>query len=150
MKALLWREETLGAQFDEADIPADMLAEAQGYRAKLVEQAVEQDDEALEAYLGGEEPDEATLKRCLRKGTVAGALIPVLCGSAFKNKGVQPLLDAVVEYLPSPIDVTAIKGVKMNSDEPVVRKCSDDEPFAGLAFKIMSDPFVGSLTFVRA
>ena len=127
-----------------------MLAEAQSYRAKLVEQAVEQDDDALEAYLGGEEPDEATLKRCIRKGTIAGALVPVLCGSAFKNKGVQPLLDAVVEYLPSPIDVAAINGVKMGSDEPVVRRCSDDEPFSGLAFKIMSDPFVGSLTFVRA
>ncbi len=149
MKALKWRDETLGAEFDVVDIPADMLAEAQEYRAKLVEQAVEQDDDVLEAYLGGEEPDEATLKRCIRKGTIAGTLIPVLCGSAFKNKGVQPLLDAVVDYLPSPIDVAAIKGVKMNSDEPVVRKCSDDEPFAGLAFKIMSDPFVGSLTFIR-
>jgi elongation factor G len=150
MKALRWRDETLGAEFDLVDIPADMLDEAQTYRATLVEQAVEQDDDALAAYLDGEEPDEATLKRCIRKGTIAGTLIPVLCGSAFKNKGVQPLLDAVVEYLPSPIDVAAINGVKMNSDEPVVRKCSDDEPFAALAFKIMSDPFVGSLTFVRA
>ncbi len=150
MKALKWRDEALGAEFDVIDIPADMLAEAQEYRAKLVEQAVEQDDDALEAYLGGEEPDEATLNRCLRKGTISGKLVPVLCGSAFKNKGVQPLLDAVVEYLPSPIDVAAINGVKMGSDEPIVRKCSDDEPFSGLAFKIMSDPFVGSLTFVRA
>jgi elongation factor G len=149
MKALKWRDETLGAEFDVVDIPADMLAEAQEYRAKLAEQAVEQDDDALEAYLGGEEPDEATLKRCIRKGTIAGVLVPILCGSAFKNKGVQPLLDAVVEYLPSPIDVAAIKGVKMGSDEPIVRKCSDDEPFSGLAFKIMTDPFVGSLTFVR-
>jgi elongation factor G len=149
MKALKWRDETLGAEFEEVDIPPDMAAEAQSYRAKLVEQAVEQDDDVLEAYLGGEEPDEATLKRCIRKGTIAGTLIPVLCGSAFKNKGVQPLLDAVVEYLPSPMDVAAIKGVKMGTDEPVVRKCSDDEPFAGLAFKIMSDPFVGSLTFIR-
>jgi elongation factor G len=149
MKALKWHDETLGAEFDVVDIPADMLAEAQTYRAKLVEQAVEQDDDALEAYLGGEEPDEATLKRCIRKGTIAGTLIPILCGSAFKNKGVQPLLDAVVDYLPSPIDVAAINGVKMNSNEPVVRKCSDDEPFAALAFKIMSDPFVGSLTFIR-
>jgi elongation factor G len=149
MKALKWRDETLGAEFEEVDIPPEMAAEAQSYRAKLVEQAVEQDDDVLEAYLGGEEPDEATLKRCIRKGTIAGTLIPVLCGSAFKNKGVQPLLDAVVEYLPSPMDVAAIKGVKMGTDEPVVRKCSDDEPFAGLAFKIMSDPFVGSLTFIR-
>jgi elongation factor G len=150
MKALKWHDEALGAEFDVVDIPADMAAEAANYRSKLVEQAVEQDDDALEAYLGGEEPDEATLKRCIRKGTIAGTLVPVLCGSAFKNKGVQPLLDAVVEYLPSPIDVAAIKGVKMGSDEPIVRKCSDDEPFSGLAFKIMSDPFVGSLTFVRA
>jgi elongation factor G len=149
MKALIWRDETLGAEFDMIDIPADLQAEAESYRAKLVEQAVEQDDDALEAYLGGDEPDEETLKRCIRKGTIAGTLVPVLCGSAFKNKGVQPLLDAVVEYLPSPIDVAAIKGVKMGSDEPIVRKCSDDEPFSGLAFKIMSDPFVGSLTFVR-
>jgi elongation factor G len=150
MKALRWRDETLGAEFDVVDIPDDMLAEAQSYRAKLVEQAVEQDDDALEAYLGGEEPDEETLKRCLRKGTIAGTLVPVLCGSAFKNKGVQPLLDAVVEFLPAPTDVAAINGVKMGSDEAIVRKCSDDEPFSGLAFKIMSDPFVGSLTFVRA
>ncbi|MBV9552910.1 MAG: elongation factor G [Alphaproteobacteria bacterium] len=149
MKALKWRDETLGAEFDVAEIPAELEADAKSYRAKLVEQAVEQDDDVLEAYLGGEEPDEATLKRCIRKGTVSGALVPVLCGSAFKNKGVQPLLDAVVEYLPSPIDVAAIKGVRMGSDEPVVRKCSDEEPFSGLAFKIMSDPFVGSLTFVR-
>ena len=149
MKALKWRDETLGAEFDVVDIPADMEAEAQAYRSKLVEQAVEQDDDALEAYLGGDEPDEETLNRCLRKGTVSGTLVPVLCGSAFKNKGVQPLLDAVVEYLPSPTDVAAIKGIKMGSDEPIVRKCSDDEPFSGLAFKIMSDPFVGSLTFVR-
>jgi elongation factor G len=149
MKALKWHDETLGAEFDEVDVPADMLAEAQTYRAKLVEQAIEHDDTALEAYLGGEEPDEATLKLCIRKGTIAGKLVPILCGSAFKNKGVQPLLDAVVDYLPSPIDVTAIKGVKMGTNEPVVRRCSDDEPFAGLAFKIMSDPFVGSLTFIR-
>ena len=120
-----------------------------GFRAKLVEAAVEQDDAALEAYLGGEEPSEEVLKRCIRKGTIGGAFVPVLCGSAFKNKGVQPLLDAVVDYLPAPTDVAAIKGVKMGSNEPVVRRCSDDEPFAGLAFKIMSDPFVGSLTFVR-
>ena len=149
MKALKWRDETLGAEFDLSDIPADMLAEAQEYRAKLVEQAVEQDDDALEAYLGGEEADQETLKRCIRKGAIAGKLVPILCGSAFKNKGVQPLLDAVVDYLPSPMDVTAINGVKMGTDEPVVRKASDDEPFAALAFKIMSDPFVGSLTFIR-
>jgi elongation factor G len=149
LRAIKWREETLGAQFDIVDVPREMAAEAKALRAKLVEAAVEQDDVALEDYLGGKDPDEATLKRCIRTGTLGGAFVPVLCGSAFKNKGIQPLLDAVVDYLPSPIDVAAIKGVKMGSIETVVRRCSDDEPFAGLAFKIMSDPFVGSLTFVR-
>jgi elongation factor G len=149
MQALKWRDETLGAEFDVVEIPADMKEAADAARHELVELAVEQDDTALEAYLGGEEPSAATLKRCIRKGTIAGAFVPVLCGSAFKNKGVQPLLDAVVDFLPAPTDVAAIKGVKMGSDEVVVRRASDDEPFAGLAFKIMSDPFVGSLTFVR-
>jgi elongation factor G len=149
MTAITWREETLGAQFDIADIPAAMAAEARAFRAKLVESAVEQDDQALEAYLGGEEPSEETLRRCIRKGTIAAAFVPVVCGAAFKNKGVQPLLDAIVAYLPSPADVAAIKGVKAGTNEPVVRRCSDDEPFSALAFKIMSDPFVGSLTFVR-
>jgi elongation factor G len=149
MKAIIWQEETLGAKFDVTEIPAEYAEKAAEYRSKLVESAVEMDDAALEAYLGGEEPDEATLIKCIRKGTVAFKFVPVLCGSAFKNKGVQPLLDAVVDYLPSPADVEAIKGVKMGSEEEVTRKCSDDEPFAGLAFKIMTDPFVGSLTFVR-
>jgi elongation factor G len=149
MKALKWRDETLGAEFDEVEIPAEMKAAAEAAHHELVELAVEQDDTALEAYLGGEEPDVETLKRCIRKGTIAAAFVPVLCGSAFKNKGVQPLLDAVVDYLPAPTDVAAVEGVKMGSDEVVVRRCSDDEPFAGLAFKIMSDPFVGSLTFIR-
>jgi elongation factor G len=149
MKAIKWHEETLGAKFDVIDIPAEFAATAAEHRARLVELAVEQDDKVLEAYLGGEEPDAETLKRCIRKGTISYAFVPVLCGSAFKNKGVQPLLDAVVDFLPAPTDVAAIKGVKMGSNEPVVRKCSDDEPFAGLAFKIMTDPFVGSLTFAR-
>ncbi|HZS82162.1 MAG TPA: elongation factor G [Stellaceae bacterium] len=149
MKAVKWRDETLGAQFDVVEIPAELSEKAKEYRQKLVETAVEQDDAALEAYLGGEEPSEETLKRCIRKGTVAFKFVPVLCGSAFKNKGVQPLLDAVVDFLPAPTDVAAIRGVKMGTDEEIVRKCSDDEPFAGLAFKIMTDPFVGSLTFVR-
>jgi elongation factor G len=149
MKAITWKDEALGAQFDITEIPADMAAQAAEYRSKLVESAVEQDDVALEAYLGGEEPDIATLKRCIRKGTVTSKFVPVICGSAFKNKGVQPLLDAVVDYLPAPTDVPAINGVKVGSDEPVIRRSSDDEPFSGLAFKIMTDPFVGSLTFVR-
>jgi elongation factor G len=149
MKAIKWKDETLGAQFDVTEIPAEMAAQAAEYRSKLVESAVEQDDVALEAYLGGTEPDVETLKRCIRKGTVTSKFVPVICGSAFKNKGVQPLLDAVVDFLPAPTDVPAINGVKVGSDEPVVRRSSDDEPFSGLAFKIMTDPFVGSLTFVR-
>jgi elongation factor G len=149
MKGIKWHDENLGAQFDIGEIPADMAEKAAEYRKKLVELAVEQDDVALEAYLGGAEPDEETLKRCIRKGTVAFKFVPVTCGSAFKNKGVQPLLDAVVDFLPAPTDVAAIRGIKMGSDEEVIRKSSDDEPFAGLAFKIMTDPFVGSLTFVR-
>src|SRR5208283_5672063 len=114
------------------EIPPEMEAEARTFRARLVEAAVEQDDAALEAYLGGEEPSEETIKRCIRKGTIGGAFVPVLCGSAFKNKGVQPLLDAVVAYLPAPTDVAAINGIRVGSKEPVVRRCSDDEPFAGL------------------
>jgi elongation factor G len=149
MRAIRWQEETLGAKFDIVEIPAELAAEAAEHRAKLVELAVEQDDHVLEKYLAGEEPDADTLRRCIRKGTTAYAFVPVLCGSAFKNKGVQPLLDAVIDYLPAPTDVAGIKGVKMGSDEPIVRHASDDEPFAGLAFKIMTDPFVGSLTFVR-
>jgi elongation factor G len=149
MRAIKWREETLGAQFDIVEIPPEMMAEAKVFRSRLVEAAVEQDDAALEAYLAGEEPDEETLQRCIRSGTISAAFVPVLCGSAFKNKGVQPLLDAVVAYLPAPTDVAAIKGARMGTNQQVVRHSSDDEPFAGLAFKIMSDPFVGSLTFVR-
>jgi elongation factor G len=149
MKALKWVDETLGAKFDVIDIPADMAKQAAEYRHKLLEMAIEQDDAALEAYLAGKEPDEATLIKCIRKGTVTFSFVPVICGSAFKNKGVQPLLDAVVDYLPAPTDIAAIKGVKMGTDEPIERHASDDEPFAALAFKIMTDPFVGSLTFVR-
>src|SRR5438552_10854909 len=149
MNAVKWRDETLGAEFDVVEIPEDMRAAADAAHHELVELAVEQDDAALEAYLGGEEPDVETLKRCIRKGTVTAASVPVPCGSALKNKGVQPLLDALVDSLPAPTDVAAVEGIKMGTDEVVVRRCSDDEPFAGLAFKIMSDPFVGSLTFVR-
>src|SRR5579863_9490377 len=149
MKAIIWQEETLGAKFDTVDIPAELADEAAAARHTMLELAVEQDDAALEAYLAGKEPDAETLKRCIRKGTISYAFVPVICGSAFKNKGVQPLLDAVVDFLPAPTDVAAVEGLKMGSDEKVVRKCSDDEPFAGLAFKIMTDPFVGSLTFVR-
>jgi elongation factor G len=149
MKGIIWKDETLGAEFVTGDIPAELADQAAEYRHMLLELAVEQDDAAMEAYLEGNEPDAETLKRCIRKGTLAGAFVPVLCGSAFKNKGVQPMLDAVVDFLPAPTDVPAIQGVKPGTDEPVSRKSSDDEPFAGLAFKIMTDPFVGSLTFVR-
>ena len=150
MKAVVWQAEDLGAKFEYQDIPADLADKAEEYRNTLVELAVEQDDDAMEAYLeSGEAPDDETLYRCIRKGTVNFQFVPVLCGSAFKNKGVQPLLDAVVRYLPAPTDVASIRGVKMGSEDEIIRKSSDDEPFSALAFKIMSDPFVGSLTFVR-
>ncbi len=149
MQAIIWKDESLGAEFEYTDIPADLHEQAVEYREKLIELAVEQDDDAMEAYLEGNEPDEETLKKCIRRGTVNSEFVPVLCGSAFKNKGVQPLLDSVVEFLPSPTDVAAIKGVKADSDEEIERSNSDDEPFAALAFKIMNDPFVGSLTFAR-
>jgi len=149
MKALRWKDETLGAEFVEEEIPENLVAQAQEYHAKLVETAVEQDDDALEAYLEGTEPDLETLKRCIRKGTVGLAFVPVLNGSAFKNKGVQPLLDAVIDYLPAPTEVAAISGHKMGSEDTVERHNSDDEPFSALAFKIMTDPFVGTLTYIR-
>jgi len=149
MKSVTWKDETLGAEYILGDIPADMKEKADEYRAKLLEAAVEMDDKALEAYLDGKEPDEATLKACIRKGTVESKFYPVICGSSFKNKGVQPLLDAVVDFLPSPADVAAVKGTSVDGKTELERKCDDSEPFSGLAFKIMTDPFVGSLTFVR-
>ena len=149
MKAFIWKDEALGAEFEEVDIPADLADQAAKYREKLVETVLDEDDIALEAYLDGQEPDEATLKKCVRSGTLTSAFVPVFLGSAFKNKGVQPLLDAVIDYLPSPTDVAAIKGVKAGTDEEIERRSSDDEPFSALAFKIMNDPFVGSLTFIR-
>jgi elongation factor G len=148
MKAIIWQDETLGAKFDIVEIPADMAEVAKAARHTMLELAVEQDDAALEAYLGGAEPDTETLQRCIRKGTINFVFVPVLCGSAFKNKGVQPLLDAVVDFLPSPLDIPPVKGVDPKGNE-VVRPADDKAPFAGLAFKIMDDPFVGSITFVR-
>src|SRR5690554_6404497 len=148
-RAIIWQDESLGAKFDYVDIPEDMADKAAEYREKLIELAVEQDDEAMEAYLEGNEPDVATLKKLIRKGTLNQSFVPVLCGSSFKNKGVQTLLDAVVDYLPSPVDVPAIKGVKPDSDEEDSRPSDDNAPFSALAFKIMNDPFVGSLTFTR-
>jgi elongation factor G len=148
MKAVVWEDEGLGAKFHDEDIPADLVDKAKEYREKMLEAAVELDDEVLSAYLDGKEPDEPTLKRMIRKAVLTGAFYPVLCGSAFKNKGVQPLLDAVVDYLPSPVDVPAIKGMDDRGEE-VVRKADDKEPLALLAFKIMDDPFVGTITFCR-
>ncbi|KTR82570.1 elongation factor G [Novosphingobium fluoreni] len=148
-RAIIWKDEALGAEFFYEEIPADMADEAAEYRMKLIELAVEQDDEAMEAYLEGNEPDVATLKKLIRKGTLGHAFVPVVCGSAFKNKGVQPLLDAVVDYLPSPLDIEDVQGVKMDSDEKDSRPPEDNAPFSALAFKVMNDPFVGSLTFIR-
>jgi len=148
MKAVVWEDESLGAKFNDIEIPADLLDQAKEYREKMIEAAVELDDDALTAFLDGKEPDEATLKRLIRKAVLTGAFYPVLCGSAFKNKGVQPLLDAVVDYLPSPLDVPAIKGTDPKGNE-VTRKADDKEPLALLAFKIMDDPFVGTITFCR-
>ena len=149
MKALRWKDESLGAEFTEEEIPADMADQAAEFRHKMLETAVEMDDAAMEAYLDGKEPSRETLIACIRKGVLGSKFVPVLCGASFKNKGIQPLLDAVVDYLPSPLDVPSVKGVKPDSDEELTRKSADDEPFSGLAFKIMTDPFVGSLTFVR-
>src|SRR5467141_65887 len=148
MKGVVWDDEGLGASFKDIDIPADLVDKAKEYREKMLEAAVELDDEVLAAYLDGKEPDEATLKRMIRKAVLTGAFFPVLCGSAFKNKGVQPLLDAVVDYLPSPVDVPAIKGIDDNGEE-VVREPKDNAPLALLGFKIMDDPFVGTITFCR-
>jgi elongation factor G len=148
MRGIVWNDESLGAKFDYVDIPADLADQAKEYREKMVEAAVELDDDALAAFLDGNEPDEATLKRLIRKAVLTGAFYPVLCGSAFKNKGVQPLLDAVVDYLPSPLDVPAIKGVDDKGND-VIRRADDKEPLALLAFKIMDDPFVGTITFCR-
>ena len=149
MKGVVWGEDTLGASFRDIDIPADLVDEAKKYHDHLVEMAVELDDDALHAYLEGHHPDEATLKRLIRKGTINSTFYPIFCGSAFKNKGVQPLLDGVLDYLPSPVDIPPIKAINVKTGEDTVRKSSDSEPLAMLAFKIMNDPFVGSLTFCR-
>ncbi|MCP4341104.1 MAG: elongation factor G [Desulfobulbaceae bacterium] len=148
-KAIIWDGEALGAEYHFEDIPADLQDKAAEYREKLIETAVELDDDLMEAYLEGKEPTVEQLKACIRKGTINMDFVPVLNGTAFKNKGVQPLLDAVVDFMPSPLDILAVQGVHPRTDEEDSRKANDDEPFSGLAFKIMNDPFVGSLTFVR-
>ncbi|MCH7807481.1 MAG: elongation factor G, partial [Proteobacteria bacterium] len=149
MKAIIWKDETLGAEFELVDIPEDLRDAAETARTEMLEIAVEEDDVLLEKYLEGEEPSEQDLKAAIRKGTISGDFVPVLNGSAFKNKGVQPLLDAVVDFLPSPLDLSPMKGTQADGEAAKERKPDDDEPFAGLAFKIMTDPFVGTLTFIR-
>jgi len=149
MKAVIWDNDNLGASFHDEEIPADLVDKANAARQYLIDNAVELDDEAMEAYLEGNEPSEETIKKCIRKAVLTGAFYPILCGSAFKNKGVQTLLDAVVDYLPSPVDIPPTPGIDFKTEEPVTRRASDDEPLSVLAFKIMDDPFVGSLTFCR-
>jgi len=149
MRAIVWEGDDKGAKFHEEEIPAPLQAKAAQFRAELIEAAVEMDDEAMGAYLDGKEPDLATLKRLIRKATVTRAFYPMLCGSAFKNKGVQPLLDAVVDYLPSPADREAFEAIDVKTDKPTVRTPVDSEPLSMLAFKIMDDPHVGSITFCR-
>ena len=149
MKAVIYTGDTADSPIEEKEIPADLQEKAAEYHNQLVEMAVEQDEAAMEDYLEGKEISEETLKKCIRKGTLSQDFVPVLCGTAFKNKGVQPLLDAVVDYLPSPMDIPAIRGVKPGTDIEEDRHPSDSEPLSALAFKIMNDPFVGSLTFTR-
>ena len=149
MKAVVWKDEKLGAEFEEIEIPEDLKESAKKYRQELVETAVEQDEKLMEEYLNGKEIDEKQLISCIRKGCLNFNFVPVLTGSAFKNKGVQLLLDAVVNFLPSPSDLGSIDGTKLNSDEKVQMKFNDSEPFSALAFKVANDPFVGTLTFIR-
>ncbi|HEY0435582.1 MAG TPA: elongation factor G [Phenylobacterium sp.] len=149
MKAVVWESEGLGANYHDEEIPADMKTMCDEARHYMIENSVELDDEAMEAYLSGEEPSEEVIKKCIKKAVLTGAFYPILAGSAFKNKGVQPLLDAVVDYLPSPVDIPPTKGIDFKTEEEVERRPLDTEPLSMLAFKIMDDPFVGSLTFCR-
>ena len=149
MKAQVWKNEALGAEWEYKEIPDDLKEISQKYRTELVEMAVEQDEKLMEAYLNGDEIKEEDLIKCIRKGTLNFSFVPVLTGSAFKNKGVQPLLDAVVNYLPSPLDIGSIKGTKIASEDEIEMKFDDNAPFSALAFKVANDPFVGSLTFIR-
>ena len=149
MKAIIWQNEDLGAKFDIVDIPEDLKEKSNVYRKELVEAAVEEDEKLMEAYLEGKEPSEEDLIKCIRKGTLGFSFVPIITGSAFKNKGVQPLLDAVIDYLPSPKDIGSIEATKLNSEDKLEMKFDDNEPFSALAFKVASDPFVGSLTFIR-
>ena len=149
MNEIIWEQDTLGAEFKINEISDEYRQKAEEYKKKLLELAVEQDDEIMERYLDGKEPSIEELKNCIRKGTISGAFVPVLCGTAFKNKGVQPMLDAVIDYLPSPTDLPPVKGVEISGSKEITRASSDAEPFSALAFKIMTDPFVGTLAFAR-
>lgn len=149
MKAIVWEGDELGAKFSEKDIPADLVDLAQEWREKMIESIVETDEALMEKYFGGEEISVDELKRALRNATIDRRLVPMLCGTAFKNKGIQPMLDAVLDYLPSPIDVPAVKGINPQTNEEMERKASDDEPFCALAFKVMADPYAGQLTYFR-
>lgn len=149
MKEIIWQQDTLGAEFETNELSDEYKSKAEEYKKKLVELAVEQDDEIMEQYLEGKEPSLEDLKKCIRKGTISGAFVPVLCGTAFKNKGVQPMLDAVIDYLPSPVDLPPVKGVEVDGSKEISRESSDTKPFSALAFKIMTDPFVGTLAFAR-
>jgi elongation factor G len=148
MKALIWHDEELGALWDEVDIPDDMVDQANEYREQMMETIATQDEELMDKYLGGEDVSEEAIKQAIRSGTIAFDFVPILCGSAFKNKGVQPMLDAVVDYLPSPLDIPPAEGTNLKGDEVVVRQADENEPFAALAFKIVADPF-GKLTYFR-
>jgi elongation factor G len=148
-KSIIWQDDSLGAKFDIVDISEDLLAEATKKREALIEMAVEADDQAMEDYLEGKEISVEVLKKCIRKGTIGFKFVPVLCGTAFKNKGVQPLLDAVVDYLPSPKDIGYVEGIREGSEEKIQIPNTPEEPFAALAFKVASDPFVGQITFIR-
>ena len=149
MKAIIWQNEDLGAKFDIVDIPEELKEKSNSYRKELVEAAVEEDEKLMEAYLEGKEPSENDLIKCIRKGSLGFNFVPITTGSAFKNKGVQPLLDAVIDYLPSPKDIGNIEATKINSEDKIEMKFDDSEPFSALAFKVANDPFVGSLTFIR-
>ena len=149
MRAIIWEDESLGAKFNYEDIPSDLQDKASKWREEMIETVVELDESAMEKYLEGEELDILTIKSLIRKGTCANEFYPVFCGSAFKNKGVQPLLDGVLDYLPSPMDVERIKGIDLKTEEEIMVQSSDSEKVSLLAFKVMNDPFVGSLTFCR-
>jgi len=149
MKAVVWEDESLGAKFHEEPIPSELKAQAEEYREKLVEAAADCDEAIMVKYLDGKEVTEAEIRSAIRNGTLSLKVVPILCGSAFRNKGVQPMLDAVVDYLPSPLDIPPVKGVEPGTTKPAERPANDDAPFSALAFKIMTDPFVGTLTFFR-